>query len=147
MRARAGFTLWEMTMVLLVMTIVASLTAPALVHFGGDRPHGTADALLGLLHDARKVAIDYNATATLRIDPRTVRYEIDTAGVLGAGKFVQGKLDLDAALTLVTDRPRLQYFFRPTGAVFADSVIVQGGPRPLWVGVDPWSGVARAEAR
>jgi hypothetical protein len=37
--------------------------------------------------------------------------------------------------------------FRPTGAAFADTVIVHGGDVPLVVRVDPWSGVARADSR
>ena len=35
----------------------------------------------------------------------------------------------------------------PTGAAFADTVVVHGGNVPLVVRVDPWSGVARADSR
>jgi hypothetical protein len=47
---------------------------------------------------------------------------------------------------LVTDLPRLQYVFRPTGAAFGDTVIVRGGSLPLTIRIDPWSGVARADS-
>jgi prepilin-type N-terminal cleavage/methylation domain-containing protein len=143
---RAGFTLWELTMVLLVMAIAASLAAPAFARFGTDQPTGAADKLIGLLHDARKAAIDFNATVTLRMDPKTLKYQLDTSGTNGAGRLAEGVLDLGLTQTLVSDQPRLQYVFRPSGAAFADTVIVRGGDVPLVVRVDPWSGVARADS-
>src|SRR6185312_6508977 len=108
---------------------------------------GAADAMIGLLHDARKAAIDFNATTTLRLDPKTLRYQLDTSGTNGLGMLAQGMLDLGLTQSLVTDQPRLQYVFRPTGAAFADTVVVRGGEVPLVVRVDPWSGVARADSR
>ena len=133
-------------MVLLVMAIAASLAAPAFARFGTDQPTGAADKMIGLLHDARKAAIDFNATVTLRMDPKTLKYQLDTAGVRGAGRLAEGVLDLGLTQTLVTDQPRLTYVFRPSGAAFADTVIVRGGDIPLIVRVDPWSGVARADS-
>ena len=146
-RARAAFTLWEMTTVLLVMTVVVSLTAPALVRFGLDRPAGSADALLAVLRSARALALSSNSMVTLRLDPTTLRYEADTSGIVGAGVAAAGVIAMSPSLTLQTDKARLTYVFRPSGAAFADSVIVRGGPTPVWVGVDPWSGAPRAEAR
>jgi prepilin-type N-terminal cleavage/methylation domain-containing protein len=146
-RSRSGFTLWELTMVLLVMSIAATLAAPAFVRFGSEQPSGAADKLVGLLHDSRKVALDYNATATLRLDPKTLHYRLDTSGVACSGTFAEGALDLGLTSTLVTDQPRLQYVFRSTGAAFADTVVVRGGDVPWIVRVDAWSGVARADSR
>ena len=146
-RRRSGFTLWELTMVLLVMSIAATLAAPAFVRFGTEKPAGAADAMLGLLHDARKMSIDHNATVTLRLDPKTLRYELDTAGAYGFGIAAFGTLDLGITQSLVTDQPRLQYIFRPTGAAFADSVVIHGADIPWVVRVDAWSGVARADSR
>jgi prepilin-type N-terminal cleavage/methylation domain-containing protein len=146
-RSRRGFTLWEMTMVMVIMAVAATLAAPALVSFGGDKPPGAADKLLTLLHDARQKSITSNAVVTLRIDPLTFKFEVDTATTAGAGMFSTGKLDLDPSQSLSTDAPRLQYIFNPTGAAFADTVIVRGGTRALWVGVDAWSGVAYVDSR
>jgi prepilin-type N-terminal cleavage/methylation domain-containing protein len=143
---RRGFTLWELTMVLLVMSIAATLAVPAFARLGSERPATAADAMLGLLHDARKASIDYNTTTRLRLDPKTLKYQVDTIGVGGVGMLASGVLDLGMSETLETDLPRLQYLFQPTGAAFADEVTVHGGPRELTVRVDPWTGVARADS-
>src|ERR1043165_3333033 len=76
--ARRGFTLWELTMVLLILAITATLAAPALARFGTEQPATAADAALGLLHDARKAAIDFHVTSVLWLDPKTLRYQLDT---------------------------------------------------------------------
>jgi type IV fimbrial biogenesis protein FimT len=144
---RRGFTLLEMIVVLAIMGVAAGLVAPALVSFGAQQPAGSADALLALLRDARLFAIQHNDLVTLRLDPTTLEYEADTSGVFGTGVLAMGKLDLGGALSLSTDQPRLRYVFQPTGAAFADTVLIHGGDRAQWVGVDSWSGVASAQAR
>ena len=132
-------------MVLLILAVTATLAAPAIARLGEDQPTTSADRMLALLHDGRKVALENHTTVILRLDPKTLRYEVDTLGFQGSGLFASGKLDLDIMQSLETDQPRLQFVFRPTGAAFADSVVVRGGDRPLTVRVDPWSGVARAD--
>ena len=144
---RRGYTLWELAMVVAVMSVAAMLAAPAFVRFGTEKPVGAADAMLGLLHDARKMAIDHNATASLRLDPKTLKYQLDTATVSGFGTMAEGRLDLGLSQTLVSDEPRLRFVFRPTGAAFADTVSVRGASTPLVIRVDAWSGVARADSR
>jgi prepilin-type N-terminal cleavage/methylation domain-containing protein len=143
---RHGFTLWELTMVLLIMSIAATLAVPAFSRLGSEKAATAADAMLGLLHDTRKASIDYDATTTLRLDPKTLKYEVDTSGVNGFGVLASGTLDLGMSQTLQSDQPRLQYIFRPTGAAFADTVVVHGGPKQLTIRVDPWSGVAHADS-
>jgi len=134
-------------MVLLVMAIAATLAAPAFARLVDDKPLEPADQVLGLLHDARKVAIDDHAIVTLRLDPKTLNYQLDTATASGSGTMTTGTLDLGLAATIASDQPRLQYVFQPTGAAFADTVVVRSGAVPLIVRVDPWSGVARADSR
>jgi prepilin-type N-terminal cleavage/methylation domain-containing protein len=145
--SRHGFTLWEMTIVLLIMAVVATVSVPALARLGQDRPKTGADPLLAVLRDARRLATETGGTVTLRIDPKTARFEVDTATPSGTGRAVEGQIPLEPGTTLVTDAARLRYVFRATGVAFADTVIVRGGDVPLWVGVDGFSGRARAEAR
>ena len=146
-RARGGFTLFEMSIVLAVMAVCAVLVAPALTRLGERPPAKTADAVLAVLRDARKAAIDRSATVVLRIDPVSGRFRADTTGVGGTGLLAEGALTLGATETLETTLPRLRYIFRPTGAAFADSVLVRGFGEAVLVSVDPWSGVARTDAR
>jgi prepilin-type N-terminal cleavage/methylation domain-containing protein len=145
-RAR-GFTLWELTMVLLVMAISAALVAPAYARLGTEQPSNAADKVVGLLRDSRKVALDNDVTSILRLDPKTLNYRLDTMGVGGTAAFASGTLDLGLTETLADDQARLQFLFRPTGAAFADTVVVHGTDIPWIVRVDPWSGVARADSR
>jgi hypothetical protein len=100
-----------------------------------------------LLNDARKIAIERNETVTLRLDPISGRYRADTIGVGGSGELGEGAMTLGAQETLITDLPRLVYVFHPTGATFADSVLVRGAGSSALVTVDPWNGVAYAAAR
>lgn len=144
---RPGFTLWELTMVLLVMAIAGTLAVPAFVRFGTEQPTRGADGMLRLLRDARKASLDYNATVTLRLDPKTLKFQADTATAAGTGTLAVGVVDMGLTETLVSDQDRLLYIFRPSGAAFADSVVVHGGETPLVVRVDPWSGVARVDQR
>lgn len=132
-------------MVLLVLAIAATLAAPAFVRFGAEQPSQAADRVLALLRDARRASLEYNANVVLRLDPKTLKYQVDTTTTGGSGVLATGVLELGMTETLETDRPRLQYLFRPTGAAFADSVIVRGGDVPYVVRVDPWTGVARAD--
>ena len=134
-------------MVLLVLAISGTLAVPAFARFGTEQPTRGADGMLGLLRDARKASLKYDATVVLRLDPKTLKYQADTSTANGAGVLATGVLDMGLTETLVSDRDRLLYIFRSTGAAFADSVVVHGGEVPLIVRVDPWSGVARADTR
>jgi prepilin-type N-terminal cleavage/methylation domain-containing protein len=144
---RRGFTLWELTMVLIVMAVAATLAVPAFSRLGTEQPSKGADQVLGLLRDARKAAFDFNATVTLRLDPKTRKYQMDTSTVVGKGTLAIGILEVGATETLVSDLPRLVYVFRPSGAAYADTLIVHGAETPLVVRVDPWTGVARADSK
>lgn len=144
---RAGFTLWEMALVLAILGIALALAAPAIGNFGTYRAQSDADGLLTLLRDARGEAVRAGTVTTVRLDPQTGGFRIDTVGVGGAGIFAAGTVNLGGATTLVTDLDRLQFVFQPTGAAYADSVGVRGAGGTVIVQVDPWSGVAYALPR
>lgn len=148
MRARRGFTLWEMSIVLGITALVAAVVIPAFgLKFGTDPVAQAGDVIVPLLRDARRTAIDWNQTVTVRVDPASGLYEVDTTGASGTGMYVTGQLELNAWESIQTDLQRLQYVFRPTGAAFGDSVIVRGTGAAALVVVDPWSGVPYVYAR
>lgn len=144
---RAGFTLWEISLVFAVLVVTLVLAAPALVEFGTQKEQSDADLVLGLLRDARRQSIQHSALVAVRIDPTSGKYRVDSTGVAGMGVLREGTLDLGGATVLVTDQARLQFIFQPTGASFSDSVGVRGPNGTMMVLVDPWSGVAKAEVR
>lgn len=144
--ARRGFTLLEMSVVLAIMAIAATLVVPALVDLGQVTPKHTAAALLDLLRASRAVAIDSDVTVTLIVDPVTGNFRADSTGVRGTGSVATGQLVLQGDEALVTDLARLRYVFAPTGAASADTVRVRGADSSVVVFVDPWNGVARSNA-
>lgn len=144
---RAAFTLWEMALVLAILGITLALAAPAVGSFGLDKTKRDADALLTLLRDARGEAVRTSTIATVRLDPTSGEFRVDTTGVSGMGVYEAGSIDLGGSAILVTDLDRLQFVFQPTGAAFADSVGVRGTGGMVMVQVDPWMGVAYANPR
>lgn len=145
-RARRGFTLLEMSVVLAIMAIAVTLVVPALVDLGQVTPRHTAASLLALLQSSRAVAIDSNVTVTLLLDPISGNFRADSTGVRGTGPVAAGQLVLQGGEALTTDLPRLRYVFAPTGAALADTVRVRGADSSVVVFVDPWSGVATSNA-
>jgi prepilin-type N-terminal cleavage/methylation domain-containing protein len=147
MCSRRGFTLWETALVLAVLAVTLVLAAPALTDFGQNKAQRDSDALLALLRDARREAVQTNTVVALRLDPVGGHYRMDTTGVVGMGTYAEGTLEMGGATVLVTDLARLQFIFQPTGAAFADTVGLRGPGGSMLVSVDPWTGVARADAR
>ena len=149
MRARHGFTLWEMGLVLIIMGIASLIAIPAFTRLGApddDAAEGPAE-LLQLLRASRKAAITHGVTVTLLVDPASGRYRVDSSGAAGTGPLAADTLALGRAHAFDTDLPRLRYVFRPTGAAQGDTVRVRGRDGTLLVAVDAWSGEARADAR
>ena len=147
MRTRRGFTLWEIATVMLIVAIVATLTAPAFVSLGQERPQTSEDVLVKLLRDTRTLAIEHAVEATLIIDPENGHYRVDTTSSFGTGRVIEDTLHFAAAEGLESSLPRIRYVFRPTGAAFGDSVTLRGADSTRLLIVDTWSGTARAIAR
>jgi prepilin-type N-terminal cleavage/methylation domain-containing protein len=147
MRARRGFTLLEMAIVLALMAISAALVIPAYTDLGTIPRVLPGNALLTLLRDARRLAIEQSLTVAVRVDPATNYYRVDTTGAFGSGMMVDGTLEIGAYESLRTDLSRLQYTFRPSGSALGDTVTVQGNSITAVLAIDPWSGQAGLYAR
>ncbi len=146
-RTRRGFTLLEMSIIMAMMAVAALLVIPAYTDFGAVPPVLPGNALLALLRDSRRLAIDNSLTVAVRVDPATNYYQVDTTGLAGTGRFTEGTLEIGTYESLTTDLPRLQYIFRPSGAALGDSVTVQGNSANAVIVVDAWSGEATLYAR
>jgi prepilin-type N-terminal cleavage/methylation domain-containing protein len=147
MRARRGFTLWEMTIVFAIMAVTALIVAPQWLRLGEAPAAATGQPILDALRDARRLAITAHQVVALRIDPSSGRYRVDTSGVAGTGVYFEGELALGALESMESDQARVQYIFRPTGATSSDTLIVRSANGSVLIAVDPWSGVATSYAR
>lgn len=137
----------EMAVCLVIMAVAASVVAPAISRLGDGKPETAGDQLVALLKQAHNFAIEQNYTVTVRIDPVASRYRVDTTGTAGIGVMIDTTFTLGDAETLETSLDRLQFTFKPTGAVLGDTVIVRGIGTTNVLSVDPWTGEAKLVAR
>lgn len=147
-RARAGFTLIEIIVVLVIISILAWMTAPAMMR--AVTPHaeeGDAMPLAALFRSARREAIERGLVVSLTVDPVGARYRADSISVHGAGLLGEGDIALDEGVSLVADSARVRFTFRPDGSVFGDSITVHGQWSSTLVTIDRWTGAIRVDAR
>ena len=147
-RARAGFTLIEMIVVLIIVSVVTWLTAPALMRaVSPDASDGEATALAALLRGARREAIERGIVVSLTLDPAGAKYRADSISPRGVGLLGEGEITLDEGVSLETDSARVRFTFRPDGSVFGDSITVRGQQGAVLVSMDRWTGAIRFDAR
>ena len=146
--SRAGFTLIEMIVVLIVVAVTAGLTAPAMMRMTGTAADASdAAPLTALLRGARRQAIEGGSVVTVLLDPEGARYRADTTSPRGAGLLSEGELTFDPGVTLESDSARVRFTFRPDGSVFGDTLTVRGRWTTTRVSVDKWTGAIHVDAR
>lgn len=146
--SRRGFTLIEMIVVLIIVAVLAWLTAPAMMRMMA--PHaeeGDATPLTALLRGARRASIERGVVVALTLDPVGARYRADSIGARGVGLLGEGEIIMQDGVSLETDSARVRFTFRPDGSVFGDSVMVRGQYGSAVVSVDRWTGAIRIDAR
>jgi prepilin-type N-terminal cleavage/methylation domain-containing protein len=144
---RAGFTLREIAIVLVILAITTGVVVPAFARLDEQDAAQPADAVLQLLRAARRTAIEWGITVRVVLDPTSGRFRVDTSGVGGTGTLADTALQLESGTTIESDSARLRFVFQPNGAAMADSVVVHSGRATTVVSVDPWSGVPHATER
>jgi prepilin-type N-terminal cleavage/methylation domain-containing protein len=161
--ARAGFTLVEIIVVLLIIAVGVAIAVPALLEPQDDADMAVAvrrlEALFRLARDSAvrggvpvTVTMDSvsgrvwllsagsadaaQVTGTLRAPPRPSRLPRRDEAVDGA------ELDLPASVRLELSRARARFVFPPAGAVFGDSLVLRGATSVQRITVHPWTGNA-----
>jgi prepilin-type N-terminal cleavage/methylation domain-containing protein len=157
-RARAGFTIIEMVVVMLILAVATAITVPALLPPPRDDDLTAAAAQFDRLFAiARDSASRSGAYVTVMIDSATggvwlmSEAEPDSAfastrpdSAFGsAGLHTAGEpLDLPASVRLQLSRARARFRFSATGAAFADSLVLSTAAGEHLVTIDPWNGHA-----
>lgn len=145
---RTGFTLIEITVVLVIIALLAFMTAPAMMR--AVTPYaaeGDAMPVAALFRSARREAVERGLVVSLMLDPAGARYRADSIGARGVGLLGEGNLALDEGVTIHADSVRVRFTFRPDGSVFGDSITVRGPWSSSLVTVDRWTGAIRIDAR
>jgi len=108
-RAR-GFTLVELVLVMVLLTVVASLVAPRMSSFFRGRAlSAEAQRFLSLTHYAQSRAVAEGVPVLLWIDPRRSAYGLEVQGAHSTGADHDVTYEADPSVTLqlpaVTDAP------------------------------------------
>lgn len=145
---RRAFTIAELLVTLVIMSVVAGAVAPAVGSLVRDaREPTTETAVMMLLRRARQTALERGAPVTLTLDPAGARWWARVGGDSGMVALTSGALVLDAGVALDAGAPRAQWTFAPTGAASGAALTVRRGDRATVITVDAWTGEAQADAR
>jgi type II secretion system protein H len=157
MRARGGFTLVEVFVVLIILGAMAALAAPAFraPREDDDLTYATHQ-IEGLLNVARDSAVHGSAPVTLVIDSATTRawlvgtFRDDTtsaeaeadihASDLLAGLQLGDPIQLPPSVRVQLSKTRARFTFGPSGAAYADSLELRSVMGNRLITVDPWTG-------
>jgi prepilin-type N-terminal cleavage/methylation domain-containing protein len=155
----AGFTLVEVVVVLVILSITAVIAVPAFRSAGerSDLDLATERVEL-LLRIARDSAVKTAMPVTLVVDSATSLVWITTptsigmagdastlmsAGVTAAAPTGPGaSIDLPRGVRMEIASARARFTFQPSGQAFPDSIYLRSGATTRLVTLNPWTGHA-----
>jgi len=144
--ARAGFTLVEMLIVIVILAVVSAVTVPALRSTPEDELTVSADVVTNLMQRSRQTAVERGQTVALVVDAENARYWVMIQSAGSADSVVSyGAIDLSRGATLESDMPRSRYVFAPSGAATGTPLVVRLDSRAAVITLNQWTGDARAE--
>ncbi|MFW5947891.1 MAG: pilus assembly FimT family protein [Gemmatimonadota bacterium] len=134
-RTRAGYTLVEVMVVLAILGVMAAAAVPALGVWL-DRDPTPAEAVAGLLRDARARALHAARPVTVTLGPAG-----EWVAVSENTPLAEGRLTLnDAAISGPPGSPQIRVRFGPSGGADGGPVVVLRGERSAVVRADRWTG-------
>jgi general secretion pathway protein H len=142
-RARGGFTLVEMVVVLLILAVATAVTVPAL-----RQPPVEDDFTIALkqvddmFRFARDSAVRGRVPVTIAIDSVTGNVWLLADDDQSSGLTEAEPLDLPRGVSIQLTKSRARFRFMPSGAAFADSLTVLTNGASRLISVDPWTGHA-----
>jgi prepilin-type N-terminal cleavage/methylation domain-containing protein len=136
-----GFTLFEALVVLAILGLTASAVAPALTSRSvEEEPARSAGAIVKLLRDSRRVALDHGDPVAVTIFPENGWYEVELRRRGETEVLARGGLPLKPLVRLESDSARAGYTFSATGVAVGRALRVRQGSRIAVVTVEPWTG-------
>ena len=151
---RAGFTLVEMTVVLIILAVMGALAVPAFQRLVEEDDLTVAIRRVeALFKIARDSAVNSGAPVTVWVDSATSNVwlistrpdsaAVDTVPQRRAGEFrlTPGEpMPLPEAVHIELTKARARFRFAPSGAVFADSLVLRTMTDSLLITLNPWTG-------
>lgn len=145
-RERLGFTLIEVVVVLVLLGLVAGVTAPAFRDSASTGAGGqVAREVVSLLERARTTALERGTAVRVVLDPVTGGYTVAADSAGGVVPVREGRVTLPAGVTLVTATLRYTASFGATAVAGADTLRIRGTDGETRLTVNRWTGTARAE--
>lgn len=141
MKARAGLTLVEILVVLLILGVTAAVAAPGLARLTGSDAERAARRLGAVYRRARDAATVHTTTAAVRVDFATASYlaTLERGPALAPDTLDAGILPLGAARLEGGRGGRAVATFDPLGRAWSDSLAVIEGDARYDVTVDLWT--------
>ncbi len=140
MKPRPGFTLVEVVVVLLILSVSAAVVVPSFAR-PGDAMDLVVDRATRLLHDSRRLAVSRATRVRLGLEPdgrfHAWLLESDSGAALA-----EGRLPLPPEISLDSDRTLLLTFDLAGGAV-GDSIPLRSGNQVRVLALDRWTGAVR----
>lgn len=140
MKPRPGFTLVEVVVVLLILSVSAAVVVPSFARVGDDMDV-VVDRATRLVHDSRRLAVSRATRVRLALEPNGRFHawglESDTIATLA-----QGRLPLPPGISLDTGR-KLLLTFDPAGGAVGDSIPLRSRSRVRVLAIDRWTGALR----
>jgi general secretion pathway protein H len=136
-RGDLGFTLVEVVVVLLVLSLTAAVAVPA---FRTTRQAGELDLaterIEALLRLARDSAVRHAVPVTVVVDSASSLVWLRDPEGIGSD------LELPQGVTLELTSARARFHFQPSGAAFPDTVFLRSSAGLRAVTLNPWTGHA-----
>lgn len=138
---RAGFSLLEVAVVLGILAVAAGAAVPAFRRLIAEDDMTVATRRVQTLFQlARDSAVRGGAPVTVHVDSVSGLVWLHVRGVFNPADAAGTSLELPRGVRLELSQARARFTFAPSGAAFADSLLLRGPTATRLVTLDPWTG-------
>jgi type II secretion system protein H len=148
-RARPGFTLVEMMVVIAILAVMAAVSVPAIRDLRASDPLDQATSVaVTLLSRARQTAVERASLVRVVVDPAGRQYWVRAMRTGSAPDSVMADtLALPPDVTLDATTPRLTITFTQTGEARGDALVLRWQGHTAAIAADQWTGDAHVAQR